>query len=59
MRIVDYLVVVGVTPTDLKTQVRSRIDSGWKLQGGVSVTRGLTGLFFAQAVVFFEEWAKD
>lgn len=55
MRVMGYQVMIAVNPSDLKMQVNAWLDEGWKQQGGVSITRGLTGLVFAQAVVLLEE----
>ena len=49
----DYKVVKGASPDEIASAVRSALEQGWKLQGGVSITNSTSShkTYYAQAVV--------
>jgi len=55
MKISDYCVIVGQDTDILEQMVRSALESGWELSGGVSVWSDGDRTRYAQAMVKHEE----
>jgi hypothetical protein len=55
MKLSDYCVIVGQDTDVLEQMVRSAMESGWELSGGVSVWNDGDRTRYAQAMVKHEE----
>ena len=60
-----YMVVVATDRLDFEEDVRARLDDGWQLQGGVSISFRAAAesynepyIIYAQAIVQVKEAAK-
>ena len=47
---IQYMIATAMNAKELTEEVQSRINEGWKLQGGISVTLA-TKPVFAQALI--------
>lgn len=54
-----YCVIRSAQTDYLESMVESALDSGWKLQGGVSVTLSIDDTIYAQAMVKEEADPKE